>query len=168
MLTITDYCYIYTQENFDSLMETASQEVDPTQGSHEVDQNRLWIQAAGGVKRGRIVGMGSEAESMLEMTHYVMHDATPMNSLACVPDTFQQDVLAKMANLESQISQGLTNITEKVVNLEQHVDKSVDSVRVETRLNIDGIHKDMQSWEKKLDMFVDKIGAALVDKTPSK
>ena len=123
--------------------------------------------------------MGSEAESMMQMTHYV-HQPTTLAT--CPPDTFQDDLMAKMANLEQQLSNGLLNladrvskmddrvekIDDKVENLEQHVDRSLKCVRDETTLNIQSIHTSMQAWGSKLDAFFEKFGGMIVDRASSK
>lgn len=151
------------QEKYKDLVLKATEEVEPSEGSHSIDQNRLWIEAAGGVKKGRILGMGSEAESMMELAHYV-HQPRPISSLQ-VDDTFKYDLMAKVNNLEQQLS-------EKFSRMEKHVDRSVESAREEARLNLEMVQQNhqmsMDSWEKKLDMFISKIGGCFLEKGISK
>ena len=78
------------QEKYKDLVVKANEEVELSEGSQSTDQNSLLIEASGGVKKGRIVGMGSEGESRLELTHYV-HQSRPISSLQ-VDGTFKDDL----------------------------------------------------------------------------
>lgn len=87
------------QENFDKLLDQAA----IAEGEDPVDLDLLWVNAAGGAKKGkRVFGMGSEARSVLEKTQYVLKAQQTRQDNA---EIIQEEMRASVQQVREEITQ---------------------------------------------------------------
>ena len=133
--------------------------------SHSVDMNALWLKATGGAKKGRVVGMGSEAPAMLLSKPNPESVAPAVASAGDAPlkeyvifelSSMKQDLRNEMVELGDQVqSQVTTNLREEMSSFGDRVQEQVsssvrqDMVAIGEQL-MDETRKANEAWKEKL------------------
>lgn len=133
-------------------------------GSHSVDMHAVWIKATG-VKKGRVVGMGSESPAILQSTPIpqaaapavaAAGDASLKDYVMSEISSMKQDLRKEMVELGDQVqTQVTTNLRQEMSSFGERVQEQVsssvrqDMVAIGEQL-MGETRKANEAWQEKL------------------